>query len=246
MPDTCGEGESRRVAIGQRGRDMPAGLGQGEDSRARPGAHPEDEGVGEEHALQACDHRLRLQPPRRRRHDRTGPSCVLPSSGEPSRAEPSRAEPSTAPSGRHRPAPRRRALPKTPEVYRMFTETAERARRLSGGGASRPRGAYCLSTSSPPPLHHTGPAPGCGAAPGLLHPVERRMGQKQPRWVSADSGSPPPALLGCTGWALPRALTLLSAPSSARAHRGSFWEAGSLQLGTAVLLVSTLTSLAAA
>lgn len=68
MPDTWwGEGKAA-AARDYRDRAAQPRLVAGE----RAEAHPEDEGVGEQDALEAGDHRLRLQPPRRGRHGRHG------------------------------------------------------------------------------------------------------------------------------------------------------------------------------
>lgn len=69
----------------------------GGQPRCGGGAHPENEGVDEQDALQAGDHRLRLQPPRRGRHARHAPglSCARrqpvskPPCKQPSRNQPS-------------------------------------------------------------------------------------------------------------------------------------------------------------
>lgn len=116
MPDTWwGEGKAA-VARDYRDRAAPPRRAAGEGA----GAHPEDEGVGEQDALEAGDHRLGLQPPRRGRHGRHGAAAGRAGRGGASRHPWTR--PGYAPD-----TPPRGPGPPPAGGARALTETAERA-----------------------------------------------------------------------------------------------------------------------
>lgn len=180
MPDTWwGEG---KAAVARDYRDRAAQPRLVTEGKA--GAHPEDEGVGEQDALEAGDHRLRLQPPRRGRHGRHGATA---GPGR-DRAGPGRAGPrGHAPdTPRTRPGQAPRADGPAPAgTARALTEMAERAGR---GGAlplasrrGRPRhrchplfcdtpcATPCPGTPPGHPLSCNTPRP--GTTPVLGHPL---------------------------------------------------------------------------